>query len=160
MAHPDSGLVSPQQTASSPCQEETTWLRSRHATGVTIRAFRSSSDNCKASPLSDQSEKCVDPDAPDPTSSIRWPRRSDHRRESDGAVDRSHRTDTSRDRSLDFFKFCREMPQCRRRIDDPEPSQRFALSIHFHNGFHDIIDVALSVDTTWNCQADQLHTRM
>jgi hypothetical protein len=49
------------------------------------------------------------------------------------------------------------MSQCRCRIDDSEP---FTLLIDLDDSLYDIIDAALSVDTTWNSQADQLPRRM
>ena len=62
--------------------------------------------------------------------------------------------------NLEFFKLRREMPERRRRVDDPEPPERVAVSIDFDNGFHYIIDVALGIDTPRNSQADQFQGRM
>ncbi len=60
---------------------------------------------------------------------------------------------------MKLFKFRREMPQSRRRLDDSQSAERLALLIDFYYGFDNIINVALCVDATWNRQPHELQAR-
>src|SRR5207249_5296315 len=56
-----------------------------------------------------------------------------------------------------LFKFRREVPQHRRRLDDAQTAQALSLLENLDDRFDHVIDMALRVNAAWDGEAHQFH---